>query len=467
MRIDFGKSITWRLTFLFAILSTTVFVSAGTLASYSVEKHFVNEDIDEISGKLELIHHALRNVRNTGDLDALPQRLEDALVGHHALLVSVFTSDGKQVYATSHSLFPDFLLVANPKRYKPGKLKLSKWEMNGNTFRGLSTQMITADDHDKSLNIAIALNIEHHQTFISQFNRSLWLLLSLGLLITALLGWLAARKGLSPIRNFDRIAAQVSASQLNERMPVDQLPSELKELGVSFNDMLQRIEDSFRRLTDFSSDIAHELRTPVSNLMTQSHVALSQSRSLEEYQEILYSNLEEYERLSRMISDMLFLAKAENGLIVPHRERLDLAQEVDAVIEFYEPLADEKHISIVRNGSAFLLGDKLMIRRAISNLLSNAIRHTSESGKITLELLVLPTNQVRLWVKNLGNPIPPEYISRIFDRYYRVDQSRPRDTEGVGLGLAITKSIIEAHCGKITASYENNLVIFEVIFEPR
>ena len=227
--------------------------------------------------------------------------------------------------------------------------------------------------------------------------------------------------------------------------------------------MLQRLEDSFQRLSDFSSDIAHELRTPVSNLMTQTQVAVSKSRTTDEYKEILYSNLEEYDRLSRMISDMLFLAKADNGLIFPNKEEVDLAQEVQVVIDFFEPVADEKNVKILCTGNASIVGDKLMMRRAISNLLSNAIRHTDENQQININIEMMASKQIRLTIENPCKPIPQEHLTKIFDRFYRIDPSRQRNTEGSGLGLAITKSIIESHGGVIFATSGQGVIRFEMI----
>lgn len=459
------KSITWHLTLIFAALSTTVLIGVGAAASFSVEKHFAEEDMEEINGKLELIQHAFDNVKTTTDIEKLPQKLNDALVGHHALSVKIYEPDGKAIYSTHDADFPAYILNSKPEYYRPELSLLHKWNLNQRVFRGLSVQMPTARPSTAPLNVAIALDIEHHQIFITRFQQSLWISLVVGIVIVGILGWIAARRGLSPIRDFVAVARVVSVSRLNERLPVDTLPNELVLLGQSFNEMLQRLEDSFRRLSDFSSDIAHELRTPVSNLMTQSHVALSQSRTVDEYQEILYSNLEEYDRLTRMIADMLFLAKADNGLIVPNRESMSLEQEADAVIEFYEPLASEKNIVIQRTGSAKLMGDRLMMRRALSNLLSNALRHTAESQTIQITIQSIEPNQISLTIDNPGEPIAEEHLPRIFDRFYRVDPSRQRNTEGAGLGLAITKSIIESHGGGILASVSvtAGLVRFEIL----
>ena len=457
------NSITWRLTLIFAALSTTVLLALGTIASLSVENHFAEEDMEEINGKLELIQNAFDKTSSAADLKSLPQKLNDALVGHHALLVTVYEPSGKTLYATHDADFPKDILEPHPAYYKTKFATLKKWTLNQRPYRGLSVQMDTAKELAVPLNVAIALDIEHHQIFIQRFQQSLWVSLFIGVLITVLLGWIAVKRGLTPVRDFDKIASRVSASRLDERIPVEVLPSELVALGLSFNDMLQRLEDSFQRLSDFSSDIAHELRTPVSNLMTQTQVAVSKARTTDEYQEILYSNLEEYDHLSRMISDMLFLAKADNGLIVPNKEKVDLAQEVQVVIDFFEPLADEKNVKIVSTGNASIIGDKLMMRRAINNLLSNAIRHTDENQQININIEVMESKQIRLTIENPCEPISPEHLTKIFDRFYRIDPSRQRNSEGSGLGLAITKSIIESHGGKVFATSSMGNIQLEII----
>ena len=247
-------------------------------------------------------------------------------------------------------------------------------------------------------------------------------------------------------------------------MPSAALPTELVDLAAAFNGMLARLEDSFRRLSEFSSDLAHELRTPVSSLMTQTHVALSRTRSADEYREVLYSNSEEYERLARMIADMLFLAKSDHGLLVPRGETVDLAAEVRELFEFYDALAEDRQISMALIGQGAVHGDRLMLRRAISNLLSNAIDHTPHGGRVNVCLEPAGDGGVRLSVENPGDGIAPEHLPRLFDRFYRVDPSRQRSTDGAGLGLAIAKAIAVAHRGTVRAVSADGLTRFEMLF---
>ena len=460
------NSISARITLFFAVMSAVTMIAIGAVASYLIEEHFAEEDLNEINGKLELIQNAFNQVTKPTDLEKLPRALSDALVGHHALAVVVSGSEGRPLFQTPHAHFPEDILAAEPAGRFSGDMQktpyLHKWKIHGEIYRGLTTQLKTAIPNAEPLQVAIAIDIAHHERFIAHFQQALWLYLLIGILFMALTGWWATKRGLAPIHDFVRLAGHISTSRLNDRIETEPLPLELINLGRSFNAMLERLQEAFVRLSEFSSDIAHELRTPVSNLMTESHVALSQVRSIEEYKEILYSNIEEYERLARIIADMLFLAKADNGLIVPNGKEMNLGDEIDAVVEYYEAPAAEKDIAVVREGSAKFTGDALMMRRAFSNLLSNAIRHTPVRGQILITVSAEAQDNITIRFKNPGMPIPTEALTRIFDRFYRVDPARQRETEGTGLGLPITKSIIESHGGSINAFNVESGVCLEI-----
>jgi two-component system heavy metal sensor histidine kinase CusS len=246
---------------------------------------------------------------------------------------------------------------------------------------------------------------------MAAFYKVLWLAIATGILFTGLLSWVAARRGLAPIREMTHVAQSITASRLNDRLPTVALPMELVDLAAAFNGMLSRLEDSFRRLSEFSSDLAHELRTPIGSLMTQTHVALSRTRSAEEYREVLYSSSEEYERLARMIADMLFLAKSDNGLIAPRSEMVDLAIEVRELYEFYDALAEDQGVSLELAGNGTVRGERLMIRRAISNLLSNAIDHTPRGGRVSVRIDNTRDAGIRLSVENPGDGIAAEHLA--------------------------------------------------------
>ncbi|MEE4461900.1 heavy metal sensor histidine kinase, partial [Azotobacter chroococcum] len=209
------------------------------------------------------------------------------------------------------------------------------------------------------------------------------------------------------------------------------------------------LEDAFARLSAFSGDIAHELRTPLSNLLTQTQVILSRPRALEDYREALHSNLEELQRLAQMVADMLLLAKADHGLLLPNREPLELGVEIDALLDYFAALAEDAGVRLERRGEARLAADRGMLRRALSNLLDNALRFTPAGGEIRLEL-TNTTGGLRLEVGNSGPAIPAEQLPKLFDRFYRADPARREGSgEHAGLGLALTRSIVRAHGGEI------------------
>ena len=456
------NSITFRLSLFFAITSTLVLLVVGTVIGHLVDEHFKKLDFNELASKLELTRHILSAVRDNAGLNELPRRLDDALIGHGELSVAVFASNGKSLFSTPGANFPPSLLDARGKVDPARPITPTDWTRGERHFRGISAQARAGLPDLPPFTVAVALGMERHTEFMSAFHKTLWTSVAIGALLTSLLGWFAARRGLAPVHAITSIAKAISAERLDERLPLDAVPVELADLANSFNDMLSRLDDSFRRLSDFSADLAHELRTPVSNLVTQTQVALSKARSADEYREILYSNLEEYDRITRMISDMLFIAKTDNGLIVPQCEPIDLAAEIDGLIEFYQALAEEKSVVLARAGDGQISGEKLMLRRAVSNLLSNAIRHTPKRGNIVVSVESANPRMVRIAVENTGDDIPSEHLPRLFDRFYRSDPSRQRNSDGAGLGLAIAKSIVDAHGGKLAVSSNNGLTRFTI-----
>ena len=456
------RSITLRLTLLFALASTTVLVAVGSIVGFVMEKHFEHVDLVEEVGKMELVQHAISKVATNKELSALPQQLDDALIGHPGLSVIVLDVRMKTIYATTGANFPAEFLD-NSHAYDSNKLIPVVWQQNGHDYSGITSTVPSALPGSPKFTVGIALDIHNRKQFMQVFKETLWVIFGLGIVLSAFLGWVAAHQGLSPVRHIALVAKGISASQLNDRLPLDSVPAELHDLAESFNGMLSRLEASFQRLTHFSSDLAHELRAPVSNLMTQSQVALSKARSSDEYRDVLASNLEELDRLARMISDMLFLAKADNGLMTTQHDAIDLVAEIQQLIEFYEPLSEESGITINVQGSGTTIGDQLMIRRALSNLLSNALRHTDSGGEIVTAVQAINSSEVQISIENPGADIAPNHIAHLFDRFYRVDPARLHSSEGAGLGLAITKSIIEAHRGRISVTSNDARTRFEIM----
>lgn len=458
------KSITFRLTLFFSTTSTFVLLIVGMLVGNLVESHFEELDLEELEGKLKLVRHALKNVRTPSNLTNIPLNLSDALIGHPDLSVAIRGPDHRRLFTTPNADFAAHLLKLPLVGDSFKKDKLVTWEEKGVIYRGISANVDLGVAEKSLAVVALAIDIEPHQTFMKTFYKDLWMAISTGVLITIFLGCIAARRGLAPVRKIAEVTKKISANHLSSRLELNSVPQELVDLVAAFNEMLARLEDSFDRLSDFSTDLAHELRTPISNLMTQTQVALSKTRTADEYREVLYSNLEEYERQSRMISDMLFLAKADNGLITPSREIVCLSKELSDLFGFYEAIADEQSITLTLTGEGYVSGDRLMLRRAFSNLLSNAIRHTPQGKAVKVFISQSKAQETNIIIENFGETIPLEHLPRLFDRFYRVDPSREKASDGAGLGLAITKSIIKAHQGNIQVFSSNGSTRFEATF---
>jgi two-component system heavy metal sensor histidine kinase CusS len=244
---------------------------------------------------------------------------------------------------------------------------------------------------------------------------------------------------------------RIRSTTLSERIVPSGLPSELSALAVTFNEMLDRLEESFGRLARFSGDIAHELRTPVNNLRGEAEVALGRPRSPEEYREVLGSCLEECGRLSRLIDSMLFLARADSSASWITPQPVNIGRELEAIREFYQEVASEGGVTlVVAPGDTIMANaDRTLFQRAIGNLVANALAHTPSGGRVTLAGTTVGQN-VCVEVADTGSGIPAEDLPHIFEPFYRADRARSTFSGRVGLGLAIVSSIARLHRGSVT-----------------
>lgn len=429
----------------------------GHLVQSAVERHFAEQDADELKVITQAVKAALQKASSDG-LDPA-ETLASAVSGHHGVYFQVWDQQNRLVYGPSDLEATQQLALHAPKS-RIEVDSLYSWPVEGKTYRGAVTH---ASVDGKDYRIVAAIDMDFHIHFLQSFGRNLWIIMTLAGGITLIAAWYGVHRGHAPLRKLSNAMRAVQADRLHVRLDAEEVPAELTTLVDSFNRMISRLEDSFVRLSHFSADIAHELRTPLTNLITQTQVGLGRSRSLGEYRELLYSNLEEQERLSKMVNDMLWLAQNEQGLLKPVWESLDLKREVQAVFDFFEALAEEKQIRLTVEGPAStLVGDQAMLRRVLSNLISNAIRYTPAKEKIVVRVGVMGDQSVILSVENPGLNIPAEHLPRLFDRFYRVDPSRQREREGAGLGLAIVKSIIEAHEGNIDVTSEHGVTRFTI-----
>jgi two-component system heavy metal sensor histidine kinase CusS len=325
----------------------------------------------------------------------------------------------------------------------------------GASFRLIAARITGQGATTGSTEIQVALDRTREEELLARYRRYLWLALGLSLVLCMIAGYQIARRGLRPLRKITEAAGRIRSTTLHERMETAGLPGELAFLAGTFNEMLDRLKESFERLERFSADIAHELRNPVNNLRGEAEVALGKSRSPSEYREVLSSCLEECGRLSRMIDNLLFVARTESPQAQMAWESADIGKELASIREFYEAAATEAGIDLVIKASPGLIADvdPALFQRAIGNLVSNALAHTPSGGVITVAASADDAS-VRVDVWDTGEGIPREHLPHVFDRFYRADKARATGAGRVGLGLAIVKAIATLHGGTATITSE-------------
>ncbi|MEO4109031.1 heavy metal sensor histidine kinase [Acinetobacter pittii] len=451
------NAISFRIAIIFTLSTVVILMIMGLVIHQLVMHHFETQDRTQLEGKIQLLHNLLgQNPSNSEDLNLY---LKDALVGHHDLIVQIERPTGQIIFSSAPAIINAQSLIKS--KYNPW----IEWKIENKTYRGLIYNKASDQNNNiSSAQIIVGVDTSEHIHFLNEFRRQLLYIGVIGTICLMLLGWFAAWRGLRPVQKMAKVAEGISAQHLSERLEVDNTPTELKSLAIAFNDMLDRLETAVGKLSDFSSDLAHEMRTPINNLMTQTQVCLSRTRDITTYQEILFSNLEEFERLARMVSDMLFLAKAEHGLHRANLQRVNLVKEVSTLFDFYDAIAAEKGMSLEQTGQGYVEGDPSMLRRALSNLLSNAIKYGKSDSIIKINCQQNNDATV-LTIENESSPLSQEQLTRLFDRFYRTDASRQRVEEGTGLGLAITKSILDVHGATIQANYDDGHIIFKIIFK--
>jgi len=277
------------------------------------------------------------------------------------------------------------------------------------------------------------------------------IVLSGSVLASALIAVIVTKRGLRPLEEMTQSLGRIGPTHLKERVIPADWPRELQPLAIAFDDMLERLDDSFTRLSQFSADLAHELRTPIANMLGEAQVALTRERTAAEYRETIESTIGECERLSRIVDNLLFVARVDAAREPIARKRFDARGAVEKIAAFYQAIADERHVSISCTGDGYIYADPNLFERALGNLLDNALRFTPKNGSIQIALSE-HDGDFEVAVNDNGCGIAPEHLPRVFDRFYRAEPSRGSD--GAGLGLALVKSIVDLHGGSASIQSE-------------
>jgi two-component system, OmpR family, heavy metal sensor histidine kinase CusS len=435
-------SIVFRLALLFTSAAATMLLCAMGAAYLVVVRHVDHDNDRYLIDKLAAIRADI--AANPG-AKALNRELSILHATDKAYAVRILDSSWK-VIAESPKM--SSLLPADvfPKTISTFRQRPAGTIYRARNHHDFALITAAADFGDQRLIVQLAQERTNDEKFAARYALLLAGIVGCAVVTCAGVAFLVTRRVLRPLRNLGQSINRTGATRLHERVPVDGWPEELQPLAVGYNKMLARLEDSFTRLSQFSADLAHELRTPIAILRGEAEGILTKPRSTEQYREVIESSLEELQRLSAMIDNLLFLARAETTGECK-LSSFDGRAAIEEIREFYELVAQEQGVEIECHGEGVIHAEPNLFRRALINLLTNALRFTPAGGTITVSL-AHRNGAGEVSVADTGCGIPSEHVPNVFDRFYRADASR--GTHGTGLGLAIVKSIMQIHQGSVT-----------------
>ena len=457
-------SLSMRLGLTVSILGALLVVFLAVLAFFALTHELDKLAKNSLINKMEQVEHSLSLYDDTADVNSKPHSLLDQVMGHDNLNLTIY--DLKNLRTPLLKFGPG---LSDPRtELKAATAAVDKVSYSTNSD-GEGRHFLTASKLiplKNGVNVPVLLSMDcaNDEALLSAYLRSTIIALPLLLILIGASAWAVVQQGLSPLREFRKVAAMISAQDLNHRLSVVKMPQELSELAHGINFMLHRLDSGIQQLSQFSDDLAHELRSPITNLMGKAQVTLSRERPAEEYKAVLESCTEELGRVTRIVSDMLFLAQVSHPAALVPFETITLEDEAFKVVDLFSLSAEEKRITLNVTGTGKTIGDRLMIQRAISNLLSNAIRHCPAGQSISI-VIENYAEQVSLLVGNPGAGIEPQHLLHLFDRFYRIDTSRSRAEGGTGLGLAIVRSIMNLHQGTADVqSMPGSMTVFRLSF---
>ncbi|WP_434595662.1 heavy metal sensor histidine kinase [Pseudomonas sp. R4-83] len=435
-----SNSIALRLSGMFTLVALVVFVLIGGALYQQVDKGLGLLPEAELDARYSVLESTVGRYGTPEHWVKINNKLK--LLGEEDKRISFWISSGNPQYEYGN-LTPQIRAVANgplgmrdlqlPDQPAPLKVLVSQFP---------------AKDQRPPLRFMIGIDTETFHQTQHQLLIALVSLAIVGVLLASALGYWVARIGLQPLIKLSQEAQRLAPPLRAGRLRLSPLPPELAQFVESFNSTLERVELAYSRLESFNADVAHELRSPLTNLIGQTQVALTRGRSAEHYFEVLQSNLEELERLRSIINDMLFLASADQGNKATRLTSTSLADEVATTLDYLDFILEDAQVQVRVSGDAQVQIEVAHLRRALINLLSNAVQHT-EPGEVIEVCIEVEEHQVSIGVANPGLPIASEHLPRLFERFYRVDASRRNSGNNHGLGLAIVKAIALMHGGDV------------------
>ncbi|WP_017348674.1 heavy metal sensor histidine kinase [Pantoea sp. A4] len=451
------RSLTLRLSLMLALVVVAVMALSGIVLYHSLARQIEQRDDGALVTRLDQVRTLLGNEDAVQMIQQKPGLFANMLGNTESLLVLRFPHHPPLIEVNpGKRTIPHITPVAANKPLTLAAVS-HKYAADGTPFIAAAALASTQDGIGDIEIITGRLMTERTATLAS-YRQQIVGLTALATLIVMLAAWLLVRYSLRTLHDVAHTTAAIDVRQLAYRFQPDNLPQELQPLVVAINQMLTRLENGFQRLSQVSADMAHDLRTPVHTLLGQTEVALSQDRSVPDYQALLGSNYEELERMSRMIDNMLFLARAEDPRQAITIQSLDLAALGQVLADYFEGIAEERQMTLQVNLQGTVNADADLLRRALANLLSNALRYGTEGTEVRV------FNHLHaISVENLGPTLALSAQERLFDRFWRADDSRQLSTHGSGLGLSIVASIMQLHQGRCEVKSEQGVTCFTLV----
>jgi len=447
------NSIALRLSGMFALVALLVFMLIGWALYLQVDKGLGLLPEAEVDARYSVLESAVQRYGTPEHWAKINTKLK--LLSEEDKRLRFWVVSDNPTYEFGD---PD----AEIRAFAKGPLGMRDLNLSGHDypFKVLVSQF-PAKDQRPPLRFLTAVDTE---TFWQTQHSLLVALISLaavGILLAAALGCWVARRGLKPLTGLSLEARKLTPPRLSGRLKLSRLPPERDQFVTSFNSTLDRVEQAYSRLESFNADVSHELRSPLTNLIGQTQVALTRGRSAEHYFEVLQSNLEELERLRSIINDMLFLASADQGSKATQLTQASLAQEVAKTLDYLDFIMEDAQVQVEVRGDANAPIETAHLRRALINLLHNAVQRTAPGQLIRVDMRD-EGDHVSIGVTNPGAPIAGEHLPKLFERFYRVDASRSNSGANHGLGLAIVKAIALMHGGTVFVRSEDGVNTFGI-----
>lgn len=441
-----------RLVFGYTLAAFITLSAAGVFLYQGLWHSFMVEDAELLSDHLNTVRD--RVTAGHGNLEEARDLVLHATRGHKLERYYGRLEDARgRILAET----PGFTNIAGPDHFPPPVPAhanipnlVPRRSLSGVIIAQTAGLIKSGGAEPQMLRYRLVFDASHVQAQTSQYRRQLILVVIAGTAFSALMGGLITRQVLQPLRDITAAVQNVTVRGLHDEVGSQLWPRELSALADEFDKMLARLRESFMRLSQFSADAAHEFRTPLNNLMISTSLTLSRERPAEEYRAGLTANLDQFDRLKRLLDSLLFLARAENAEAVVSYTDLRVAELAGGVLDFFSALAEEQGVNLVMRGDYILRADETLLRMAITNLVSNALRYTPPGGMITVEAVGDSHNCV-ITVRDTGAGIAPEHLPYLFNRFYRVDPARSSvENAGAGLGLAIVQTIVNLHRGALS-----------------